>query len=330
MTLSITPPQPCSLTIATRESRLAVAQTQLMGEKIKHRFGYETQLLKLSTKGDRVLDKALSAIGGKGIFVKELEKAMLDGQAQLAVHSLKDVPMQLPEGFVLAAIPPREDPRDAFISNLYAHFNDLPQGAVVGTSSLRRQVLLRELRPDLHIKLLRGNLDTRLRKLDEGHFDAIVLAVSGLKRLHLQERIRMAFDTSQMIPSAGQGALGIEMHTSQADLIGVIAKLTDNTALITCTAERAVSQALGGNCSVPLAAHAVLQEDKHTLVLNAAWGDVCGKLPLIRVQKQCVLPSSTDEDTLKLAQLLGQQAAAELISKGAQVPPLPIGSLQTE
>lgn len=309
----------CSLTIATRQSRLAVAQTQIIGEQIKRRFGFETQLLKLSTQGDRVLDKALSAIGGKGIFVKELEKAMLDGQAQLAVHSLKDVPMQLPQGFVLAAIPPREDPRDAFISNRYANLNALPQGAVVGTSSLRRQVLLRDLRPDLRIELLRGNLDTRLRKLDEGHYDAIVLAVSGLNRLQLQNRIRMAFNTKEMIPSAGQGALGIEMHTSQSDLIEIIAGLTDKTALITCTAERAVSRALGGNCSVPLAAHAVLQDDNQRLVLDAAWGDVDGKRCLIRVQKQCELTSLEQKDILILAQSLGQQVATELVSQGATI-----------
>lgn len=311
---------PHSLTIATRESRLAIAQTEMIGNELHHLLNCDIQLLKLTTQGDIILDRALSEIGGKGIFVKELEKALQTGQAQLAVHSLKDVPMSLPEGFLLAAVPLREDPRDAFVSNTYDRFEDLPEGAVVGTSSLRRQVLLRDLRPDLRIEMLRGNLDTRLRKLDEGQFDAIILAVAGLKRLQLQNRIKMAFDVTQMIPSAGQGALGLEIHSSRTDLLSAIGQLTDPATLITCTAERAVSRALGGNCSVPLAAHATL-ESGNQLELCAAWGDIHAQKPLIKIKEQCTIDLNDLPQTLALAENLGKKAAADLIAQGAQIKP---------
>ena len=309
---------PEALTIATRESRLAVAQTQMIGAQLQNLLNCGIALLKLTTQGDIILDRALSEIGGKGIFVKELEKALQTGQAQLAVHSLKDVPMSLPDGFLLAAVPKREDPRDAFISNKYERFEDLPADAVVGTSSLRRQVLLRDLRPDLRIEMLRGNLDTRLRKLDEGQFDAIILAVAGLKRLQLQDRIKSAFDVSQMIPSAGQGALGIEIHSSRPDLLEAIGRLTDPATLIACSAERAVSRALGGNCSVPLAAHATIDADNQ-LELCVAWGDIQGEKPLIRVKRQCRVDFNDLPQTLALVEGLGRDAASDLIAQGAQI-----------
>src|SRR3954466_14105142 len=182
-------------------------------------------ILGMTTRGDQILDRALSKVGGKGLFVKELEVALEEGRADLAVHSLKDVPMDLPEGFELACVMEREDPRDAFVSNRYDELKELPQGAVVGTSSLRRVVLLRALRPDLKIEPLRGNLDTRLRKLDDGQYDAIVLASAGLKRLGLGGRIRHIFDTAQMLPAAGQGALGIESRTERPDVASALAPL---------------------------------------------------------------------------------------------------------
>src|SRR3954470_17163077 len=205
------------LVIATRESRLALWQAEHVKGLLEQR-GHQVSLLGMTTRGDQILDRSLSKVGGKGLFVKELEVALEEGRADLAVHSLKDVPMDLPPGFELACVMEREDPRDAFVSNRYAQLSDLPQGAVVGTSSPRRVVLLRALRPDLRIEPLRGNLDTRLRKLDDGGYDAIVLAAAGLIRLGLAHRIRQVFDPSQMLPAAGQGALGIEIREDRDDL----------------------------------------------------------------------------------------------------------------
>ena len=213
-----------SLTIATRESRLALWQAQHV-KALLERQGHEVSLLGMTTLGDQILDRALSKVGGKGLFVKELEMALADGRADLAVHSLKDVPMELPEGFSLACVMEREDPRDAFVSSRYADLASLPHGAVVGSSSLRRMALLRAARPDLKIEPLRGNLDTRLRKLDDGLYDAIVLAAAGLKRLGLQERIRATFEPDAMLPAAGQGALGIEVMSARQDVIDALAVL---------------------------------------------------------------------------------------------------------
>src|SRR5688500_8090656 len=204
----------------------------------------------MTTRGDQILDQSLSKVGGKGLFVKELEVALEEGRADLAVHSLKDVPMELPEGFALARVMEREDPRDALVANRYANLAELPQGAVVGTSSLRRVVLLRALRPDLKIEALRGNLDTRLRKLDEGNYDAIVLAAAGLKRLGLGQRIRQLFEPEQMLPAAGQGALGIEVRAQREDLLRSLSPLAHQATWLAVAAERAVSRAMGGSCSM--------------------------------------------------------------------------------
>jgi hydroxymethylbilane synthase len=262
-------PSPC-LTIATRESRLALWQARHV-QALLQSLGHSVELLGMTTQGDQILDRSLSKVGGKGLFVKELEVALEEGRADLAVHSLKDVPMDLPEGFALACVMEREDPRDAWVSPRYARLQDLPQGACVGTSSLRRVSLLQALRPDLRIQPLRGNLDTRLRKLDEGQYDGIVLAAAGLKRLGLQERIRHIFDTPEMLPAAGQGALGIEIRTDRSDVAQTLASLSHMPTWLAVAAERAVSRAMGGSCSMPLAAHAIWQgEDLH---LRAAWQD---------------------------------------------------------
>ncbi|MBN8510024.1 MAG: hydroxymethylbilane synthase, partial [Burkholderiales bacterium] len=217
---------PESIVIATRESRLALWQAEHVQALLRERFGLDARLLGMTTRGDQILDRALSKVGGKGLFVKELEAALEDGRAQLAVHSLKDVPMELPAGFVLGAVLEREDPRDAFVSPHHATPDALPQGARVGTSSLRRAAQLLGLRPDLRIEPLRGNLDTRLRKLDEGGYDAIVLAAAGLKRLGLGARIRALFAPAQMTPAAGQGALGLEWRRDAAALGARLAGLT--------------------------------------------------------------------------------------------------------
>jgi hydroxymethylbilane synthase len=256
---------PSPVIIATRESRLALWQAHHVRDLLAERFGWRVELLGMTTRGDQILDRALSKVGGKGLFVKELEVALEEGRAHLAVHSLKDVPMQLPEGFVLAAVLVREDPRDAWVSPRYASLAELPPGARVGTSSLRRVVQLKAQRPDLDIQPLRGNLDTRLRKLDEGQYDAIILAAAGLVRLGLAGRIRARLPMATMLPAAGQAALGIEVREDATALREALATLTDRPAWLATHAERAVSRALGGSCSMPLAAHATIEGGSLTL-----------------------------------------------------------------
>ena len=299
---------PLSIVIATRESRLALWQAEHVQALLQAR-GHHVTLLGMTTQGDQILDRSLSKVGGKGLFVKELELALQEGRADIAVHSLKDVPMDLPEGFDLACVMEREDPRDAWVSPHYASLNDLPAGAVVGTSSLRRTVLLRALRPDLKIEPLRGNLDTRLRKLDEGQYAGIVLAAAGLKRLNMSERIRHIFDEADMLPAAGQGALGIEVRSDRQDLRDALAPLADTPSWWRVAAERAVSRAMGGSCSMPLAAHATLMGD--ALTLQAAWGDPEGEATLVRAQASLKLP------TLATAEALGLQVARSLQEAGA-------------
>ena len=303
------PPSPAPVVIATRESRLALWQAEHVKALLAAR-GHTVTLLGMTTQGDQILDRSLSKVGGKGLFVKELEVALEEGRAHIAVHSLKDVPMELPEGFALACVMEREDPRDAFVSPRYASLAALPQGAVVGTSSLRRQVLLQALRPDLKIEPLRGNLDTRLRKLDEGQYDAIVLAAAGLKRLGLGERIRAVFAPDEMLPAAGQGALGIEVRSDRQDLIAALAPLAHQPTWLTVAAERAVSRAMGGSCSMPLAAHGQWHGD--TLHLDAAWGDPEGRSALVRAKAQAPVA------TLAQAEALGDAVAAQLRAGGAQ------------
>ena len=297
------------LTIATRESRLALWQAHHLQDLLQAR-GCKVAILGMTTQGDQILDRSLSKVGGKGLFVKELEVALEEGHADLAVHSLKDVPMDMPEGFALACVMAREDPRDAWVSPHFATLQDLPQGAVVGTSSLRRTVLLRALRPDLQIEPLRGNLDTRLRKLDEGQYAGIVLAAAGLKRLGLSERIRHIFAITEMLPAAGQGALGIEIRSVREDVRTVLAPLADQTTWLAVAAERAVSRAMGGSCSMPLAAHATL--NKEHLTLDAAWGNPEDLYaPLIKAH------AASDVSTLAQAEQLGLEVAAQLRALGA-------------
>ena len=296
--------------IATRESRLALWQAGHVQSLLTQRFGLRVELLGMTTRGDQILDRTLSKVGGKGLFVKELETALEEGRAHLAVHSLKDVPMDLPDGFELAAVLDREDPRDAFVSNRFATLQELPQGACVGTSSLRRVVQLMALRPDLDVQPLRGNLDTRLRKLDEGGYDAIVLAAAGLMRLGLAERIRSRFEPAQMLPCAGQGALGIEVRSDAHALREQLAQLTHRPTWFAVQAERAVSRALGGSCSMPLAAHATWNGD--TLELSAALGHPqTPAAPLLRVDERAAVASDA------AARALGEQAAGRLRAAGA-------------
>lgn len=292
-----------NFTIATRESRLALWQAEHVKALLEQQ-GATVALLGMTTKGDQILDRSLSKVGGKGLFVKELEVALEEGRADLAVHSLKDVPMELPEGFDLACVMEREDPRDAWVSNRYASLLDLPQGAVVGTSSLRRTVLLHALRPDLRIEPLRGNLDTRLKKLDDGLYDGIVLAAAGLMRLGLAERIRTTFSPEQMLPAAGQGALGIEIRQGRSDVVQALAPLAHQPTWLAVAAERSVSRLMGGSCSMPLAAYATL--DGTQLHIRAAWGDANGVLPLVAVEARGVVVDHA------AAVALGEQVARQL------------------
>jgi len=315
------PPDMKKVVIATRESRLAMWQAEHVKALLQSRLGWQVELLGMTTQGDQILDRSLSKVGGKGLFVKELEVALSEGRADLAVHSLKDVPMDLPGGFALACVLEREDPRDAFVSNQFATLADLPQGAVVGTSSLRRLVLLKALRPDLVIQPLRGNLDTRLRKLDEGQYQAIVLAAAGLKRLGLESRIRATFEPAQMLPAAGQGALGIEVRADRADLLAALATLAHMPTWLAVTAERTVSRAMGGSCSMPLAAFTRGAAAGDAMELKAAWGDpataeapspAAGLLaPLVRVGQSAQVRNFTE------AEALGEAVAAQLRAGGA-------------
>ena len=253
-------PAPSRLVIASRESRLALWQAEHVRDRLRALHpSAAVEILGMTTRGDQILDRPLAAIGGKGLFIKELEVAMGEGRADLAVHSLKDVPMEMPEGFVLAAIPVRETPFDAFVSSRYADLEALPPGAVVGTSSLRRAALLRARFPQLRIESLRGNLDTRLRKLDAGDYDAIILAAAGLIRLGLSARIRALLPPELSLPAPGQGALGIEILAARPELAAWVAPLADPETTACVRAERAFSRALGGSCQVPLGAYAQLE-----------------------------------------------------------------------
>lgn len=258
--------------IATRESPLALWQAEHVQALLRERYPEKkVELLGMTTQGDQILDKTLSKIGGKGLFVKELEIAMQKKLAHLAVHSLKDVPMELPEGFVLAAVSQREDPRDAFVSNRYESLESMPAGSVVGTASLRRELMLRSRFPHLKVKPVRGNVGTRLKKLDSGEYDALVMASAGFKRLGLKDRIREIISDDVSLPSPGQGALGIECLQSDLDTQQAVAFINDEKTRACCLAERAVSRALGGSCQVPLAAYATIEDS--VMRLRALVGD---------------------------------------------------------
>ena len=250
-------PIPKKLVIASRESALAMWQARYIQGVLQALYPDTTvEILGMTTTGDQILDSPLAKIGGKGLFVKELEQALADGRADLAVHSMKDVPMHLPEGFAMAAIGEREDPRDAFVSNAYKSMEELPEGSIVGTSSLRRQSQLQARLPHLKIESLRGNVQTRLRKLDEGQYAAIILAAAGLIRLGLGDRIAQLIPTVHSIPAVGQGALGIEINAARQDLMAVLAPLNHEATASCVKAERGMSRALAGSCTVPLGAYA--------------------------------------------------------------------------
>lgn len=295
-----------TLKIATRQSPLALWQANYVKDRLQQLYPDLTiKLVPMVTKGDVILDSPLAKIGGKGLFVKELENALLNKEADIAVHSMKDVPMQFPEGLGLAVICQREDPRDAFVSHSYRTFAELPQGAVVGTSSLRRQCQLKALRPDLDIRSLRGNVGTRLSKLDNGDYDAIILASAGLIRLGLADRIASFIEVEQSLPAAGQGAVGIECRTDDVQVKQLLAPLADAETTCCVLAERAMNNHLQGGCQVPIGGYAVLQQGQ--LYLRALVGNVDGS-QIIRAE---------GKSAVKNADVLGVQIAEQLLAQGA-------------
>jgi len=296
-----------TLKIATRQSPLALWQAEHIRARLNALYPDLTvELVKFVTQGDKILDTPLAKIGGKGLFVKELEAALLDGRADLAVHSMKDVPMHLPEGLTLAVICEREDPLDAFVSNHYMHFGELPLGAKVGTSSLRRKCQILQLRPDLEIVDLRGNVGTRLSKLDDGLYDAIILASAGLKRLGLVDRIRDCLAPIMSLPAVGQGALGLECRSDDAELLKLIAPLQHEETSICVRAERAFNAYLEGGCQVPIAGYATLLNDDQ-LQIEGRVGSVDGQTLL---KEQLV-------GEIANAEQLGEQLAQRLLAQGA-------------
>lgn len=308
---------PKSLVIASRESRLAMWQAEHVKSSLQKLYPEcEISILGMTTRGDQILDKTLSKIGGKGLFVKELELALESGQAHLAVHSLKDVPMELPDGFALAAIMTREDPLDAFISNDYASLDELPAGAIVGTSSLRREAQIRANYPHLKIQPLRGNLDTRLGKLDRGEYAAIILAAAGLKRLGMSERIKSVMTSEMSLPAAGQGALGIEIRSDREDVMAWLAPLNHQESALRVLAEREVSRRLGGSCEIPLAAYAQWDQvdTKKQLHLRSLVASADG-LQIIRAEGRADIKDAKQavEFGGKIADELLRQGAAQLI-----------------
>ncbi|MBC7786690.1 MAG: hydroxymethylbilane synthase [Methylophilaceae bacterium] len=297
---------PQKLVIASRESALAIWQAKHIQSRLQNLYPHcDVQILGMTTTGDQILDIPLAKVGGKGLFVKELETALEDGRADLAVHSMKDVPMNLPDGFAMAATGEREDPRDAFVSNHYATLEDLPTGSIVGTSSLRRQSQLQARLPHLKIESLRGNLQTRLRKLDEDQYAAIILAAAGLIRLGLSARIRDTISPELSIPAVGQGALGIEIKASRTDLLEVLAPLNHLDTQQCVEAERGFSRALAGSCTVPLGAFATKKD--HIISMTGFVGSVDGKQML----------RETITGLANTSEALGQQLADRLLAKGA-------------
>lgn len=297
-----------TLRIATRKSQLAMWQAEHVRDRLMAEHpGLEVELVALSTRGDKILDTPLAKVGGKGLFVKELEEAILDGRADIAVHSMKDVPMHFPEGLGLSVILAGAEPTDAFVSNDYRSLDELPEGARMGTSSLRRALQMREARPDLEIANLRGNVQTRLGKLDAGEFDAILLATSGLKRLGLEDRIAMELPPEVCLPACGQGALGIECRIHDPELIGLLAPLDDPDTATRVRAERAMNTRLEGGCQVPIGGYATFENDGQTLWLRALVGNPEGT-EVLRAEGR---------GSIHEPEALGIRVAEDLLDQGA-------------
>jgi hydroxymethylbilane synthase len=300
---------PRRLTIATRESALAIWQAELVRARLLTQYRHlSVDLLGMTTRGDQIQDRSLADIGGKGLFIKELEVAMADGRADLAVHSLKDLPMDMPDGFALAAVIARDDPRDALVSNRYPSVAALPAGAVVGTSSLRREAQLRERFPALDVRPLRGNVGTRVAKVDAGQYDAIILAAAGLKRLGMADRIRELIDPADSLPAAGQGALAIECCSDRDDVIALLEPLVDTATMLATAAERAFARALSGSCHTPIGAYAEWLGE--TLWLRGVIASADGR-EVLRGEREARV---TD---IAGAQAMGEVLGGEFMARGA-------------
>lgn len=298
---------PREIRIATRKSALALWQAEYVKSALEQAHpGLRVSLVPMVSRGDKLLDAPLAKIGGKGLFVKELETALLENEADIAVHSMKDVPMDFPEGLGLFCICEREDPRDAFVSNRFDSFDALPAGSIVGTSSLRRQAQLLARRPDLRIRFLRGNVNTRLAKLDAGEYDAIILAAAGLIRLGFEDRIRSSISVDDSLPAGGQGAVGIECRTADAEVHALLAPLHHRDTAVRVNAERALNKRLNGGCQVPIACYAVLEGDQ--LWLRGLVGQPDGG-QLLRAESR----APADE-----AEHLGVRVAEDLLGQGAE------------
>ncbi len=312
---------PTKLVIASRESALAMWQAKHIQARLQALYpNCDVQILGMTTTGDQILDKPLAKIGGKGLFIKELENALLDGRADLAVHSMKDVPMNMPEGFALVATGERENPRDAFVSNDHKSLVDLPHGSIVGTSSLRRQSQIQARFPHLKIESLRGNVQTRLRKLDEGQYAAIILAAAGLIRLELGDRITSFISSDDSIPAVGQGALGIEVKDDRTDLIGILAPLNHAETEQCITAERAFSRALAGSCTVPLGAHATIKNTNskdNAIQSEVTKGKTISITGFVASVDGKQMLRETMSGNAKDADLLGKALAGKLVTLGA-------------
>ncbi|MGH1460508.1 MAG: hydroxymethylbilane synthase [Neptuniibacter sp.] len=303
-----------TIRIATRKSPLALWQAEFVKAELeRHHAGIQVELMGMTSKGDKILDAPLAKVGGKGLFVKELEEAMLAGEADIAVHSMKDVPMEFPEGLGLAVICAREKPTDAFVSNTYTNIDELPEGAVVGTSSLRREAQIREHRPDLQIKWLRGNVNTRLRKLDDGEYDAIILASAGLIRLKMEDRIKSEISVEFSLPAGGQGAVGIECRTNDADLLDLLKPLHHQETAWRVTAERAMNRRLEGGCQVPIACYATLNDDNSEIYLRGLVAKPDGSL--ILRDEETGQPSDAEKIGIILADRLSAAGAKEILEE---------------
>jgi len=304
------PPAPKRLAIALRKSALSLCHAEYIRARLLAVYPEcEIVLRGVTTKGDQILDQPLANLGGKGLFIKEIEDAMVEGRADFAVHSLKDIPMDVPEGFVLATMPEREDPRDALVSNGCTSLAELPDGAVVGTSSLRREAQLREKNPTLNIKLLRGNVNTRVRKLDEGLYDAMILAAAGMRRLQLDHRISAMLPPEEFLPAVGQGALGLECRADRADVIAALAPLADVPTVLATAAERAFSRHLAGSCHAPIAGYALFRANDE-LWLRGLLASRDGR-DVIRGERSALVTDAAG------AEALGIALAEEFLGRGA-------------
>lgn len=313
------------LRIATRESPLAMWQANWVADLCRQKFpDIKIELIAMTTKGDQILDRALSKVGGKGLFIKELEQALIEERADIAVHSLKDVPMQLSDEFSLCAMQERETPNDALVSNLYDDINKIPAGAIIGTSSLRRQAIIRKYFPHLQIKILRGNLGTRLRKLDEGEYQAIILACAGLLRMNFNNRIAQKLPLNQFIPAAGQGVVAIECLQKNHKIFSLMQELNNWQSWITCTAERSFAGVLQGGCEVPISAYGTINLQTRELILSAMVADPQGSMSIVG-ERKVIFSSLPNEinfgklntETASIAYNCGVDLAKEFISKGA-------------